>query len=151
MGAKHKVIVAGNHDITFHEEYYLDRGAARFHRQAVPDPSSARLNFEVKPYDCFECRRLLDSHIYLEDTAVEVCGYRIYGSPWQPEFCDWAFNLGPAECAPKWAEIPQDVDILITHGPPKGMGDRTSLGLSAGCEHLLSAIRERPVTVSLAG
>ena len=35
--------------------------------------------------------------IYLEDQEVTVEGLRIYGSPWQPEFCDWAFNLPRGE------------------------------------------------------
>jgi predicted phosphodiesterase len=150
--AKHKVIVAGNHDITFHEEYYLDRGAARFHRQAVPDPSSARLNFEVKPYDCFECRRFLDSHIYLEDTAVEVCGYTIYGSPWQPEFCDWAFMRPRGEPMREvWSKMPESVDVLLTHTPPRGHGDTTSASGRVGCEMLQAAIQQRTVSVNVFG
>ena len=41
----------------------------------------------------------------------------MYGSPWQPEFNDWAFNLNRGEeCREKWDMIPKDTDILITHG-----------------------------------
>jgi len=150
--AKHKVVVAGNHDITFHEEYYLDRGAARFHRQAIPDTSRAAINFEVKPYDCSECRGLLGNHIYLEDSAVEVCGYTIYGSPWQPEFCDWAFML-PRGAPMKeiWAKMPESVDVLLTHTPPHGYGDKTSDGCRVGCEMLRAAIQQRAVFVNVSG
>jgi Icc-related predicted phosphoesterase len=44
---------------------------------------------------------------------------RIYGSPWQPEFYSWAFNLpkNGIELAGKWEAIPDNTDILITHGP----------------------------------
>lgn len=65
--------------------------------------------------------------IYLEDSAIEIEGIKIYGSPWQPEFNNWAFNLSTfeGELARKWSMIPDDTDILITHGPPKGIGDRT--------------------------
>jgi len=153
--AKHKVIIAGNHDITFHEEYYLDRGAARFHRQAVPDPSRAALpvmNFEVKPYNCSECRGLLESHIYLEDDIVEVCGYTIYGSPWQPEFCDWAF-MRPrgAPMREVWTKVPESVDVLLTHTPPQGHGDKTSDNCRVGCEMLRAAILQRAVSVNVFG
>ena len=64
---------------------------------------------------------------------------RIYGSPWQPEFYNWAFNLprnGEAMKA-KWDAIPDNTDILITHGPPYGHldipGGHT---IRVGCEML---------------
>lgn len=61
---------------------------------------------------------------YLQDGSVEESrGLRIYGSPWQPRFHDWAFNLDEHELAKKWADIPDDTDILILHGPPHGIGD----------------------------
>lgn len=41
----------------------------------------------------------------------------------QPRFHDWAFNLDEHELAKKWADIPDDTDILILHGPPHGIGD----------------------------
>ena len=50
---------------------------------------------------------------------------RIYGSPWQPEFYNWAFNLpknGPG-LSTKWEAIPNNTDILITHGPAYGTLD----------------------------
>ncbi len=49
----------------------------------------------------------------------------IYGSPWQPEFCNWGFNLprNGSELKEKWDNIPENTDILITHGPPHGILD----------------------------
>ena len=46
---------------------------------------------------------------------------RIYGSPWQPEFYNWAFNLprNGKELRAKWDAIPANTDILLTHGPPQ--------------------------------
>jgi predicted phosphodiesterase len=138
--AKHKVVIAGNHDITFHKEYYEETGAPRFHRSPPG------------PYDCDKARPLLRDCIYLEDSSVEVCGYLIHGSPWQPAFCDWAFNLPRGEALrEKWSQIPESVDILMTHGPPKGFCDRTTDGFRAGCEDLLAAIQQRSVSVSLFG
>lgn len=134
----HRVVIAGNHDVTFHEEYYRDRGAPRFHRNA--------------PYDCGKAKGFFAKCIYLEDAAAEVCGYSVYGSPWQPEFCDWAFNLARGEeCREKWDLIPESTDILITHGPPANYGDLCSHGARAGCVDLLGAIRDRCIPVSVSG
>jgi len=137
--AEHKVVIAGNHDITFQDDYYAKTGGARFHGE--------------QRVDCQQVRPLLaPCCTYLEDSGIEVCGYSIYGSPWQPEFCDWAFNLPRGEaCREKWALIPPAVDVLMTHGPPKGFGDQTAGGLRAGCEDLLAAIKERTISVSVSG
>jgi predicted phosphodiesterase len=86
--------------------------------------------------------------IYLEDRDTVVAGLKIYGSPWQPWFHDWAFNLqrGP-EIRAKWDMIPDGLDILITHGPPYGHGDmvygsdETALRDRVGCHDLLDAVR----------
>lgn len=136
--AEHKIVIAGNHDITFHEEYYLQSGSARFHKDA--------------PYDCKAAKQRLTGCVYLEDSAVEVCGYQIFGSPWQPEFCDWAFNLPRGEeCRKCWEAIPEYVDILITHTPAKGHCDMCSAGAGVGCEDLRRAIERRGIPVSVAG
>ena len=91
---RHKIFVAGNHDWLFETN----------NRYA---------------------RSLLDSSIYyLQDSSVEVQGLKIYGSPWQPRFFDWAFNLmRGAELAEKWKLAPNELDVLITHGPPFGILD----------------------------
>ncbi|MCA9173344.1 MAG: metallophosphoesterase [Planctomycetales bacterium] len=65
---------------------------------------------------------------YLQDSGVELNGLKIWGSPWQLPFYDWAFNLEEQDLAEKWALIPDDTDILLTHSPPYGFGDRTREG-----------------------
>lgn len=109
---RHKIVVAGNHDWAFQRE-----------------PGAARAMFR-------------DAH-YLEDTEIEIDGLRFYGAPWQPAFNDWAFNLprGPA-LARVWAKIPRGVDVLVTHGPPAGIGDRTSATRRAGCADLRARVAE---------
>lgn len=68
---------------------------------------------------------------------------KFYGSPWQPEFYSWAFNLPRGvELAKKWALITEDTDVLITHGPAFGYGDRCIDGFQAGCRELLKKIQE---------
>ncbi len=108
---RHKIVIAGNHDFCFQNE-----------------PETAE--------------PLLTNCIYLRDQALTVRGINFYGSPWQPWFYNWAFNLqrGP-EIQAKWDLIPENVDILITHGPPGGILDKTYLGEAVGCADLLNAIK----------
>ena len=92
-------------------------------------------------------RQMLDdSIIYLQDSSIEVEGLKIYGSPWQPRFFDWAFNLNRgAELAEKWKLIPNDTDILITHGPPNGILDEVQRQYwveNTGCEELRKKVEE---------
>lgn len=88
------------------------------------------------------CSLLPESVTYLCDQETIIDGVKIYGSPWQPEFFDWAFNLprGPA-LEKVWAKIPEDVDILITHGPVYGILDKCPDGHHAGCVDLLNRVR----------
>ncbi|WP_199698433.1 hypothetical protein, partial [Deinococcus cavernae] len=47
-----------------------------------------------------------------------------WGSPVTPFFCNWAFNRHEDEIGRHWAMIPDDVDVLVTHGPAQGILDR---------------------------
>ena len=70
---------------------------------------------------------------------------RIYGSPWQPEFHSWAFNLprNGEEIKAKWDAIPTNTDILITHGPPFGYQDIPGgQSIRVGCEMLRYRVDE---------
>ncbi len=113
---RHKIVIAGNHDLLFES-----------------DPSLARTQ--------------LTTATYLENSAIEIEGLRIWGSPQQPRFLDWAFNVdrGPA-IRRYWDMIPAETDILITHGPPSGILDTAdSSGEHPGCEELAIAVqRVRP-------
>ena len=60
---------------------------------------------------------------YLQDSGTEWEGLNIYGTPWQPWFYDWAFNLYEPDLIPKWDLIPAGTDILVLHGPPFSFGD----------------------------
>ena len=77
-----------------------------------------------------------DVHV-LVDQEIVVEGIRIFGSPWTPRFYNWAFNLDRGEpLRNKWERIPEGVDVLVTHGPPYGILDRTKSGEHVGCEEL---------------
>jgi Icc-related predicted phosphoesterase len=78
--------------------------------------------------------------VYLEDSACEIDGVKFYGSPWQPWFWDWAFNFnrldpvsGFEEAKRVWAKIPDDVNVLITHGPPLNILDLAPQERRVGC------------------
>ena len=64
---------------------------------------------------------------YLEDDGTELFGLKIWGTPWQPWFNDWAFNAPPRNgelfLASKFDLIPPDTDIVVGHGPLRGYGD----------------------------
>lgn len=100
-------------------------------------------------------RALLRGFDYLQDSGVVRCGLRFWGSPWQPTYGDWAFQLERgAPLAAKWAQIPEGTDVLITHGPPRGFGDSVGAWTGneavararAGCADLLARVREvRPL------
>jgi len=112
-----KIFVAGNHDYYF-EQY---PGKQKEILSKFPDITY-----------------LQDSHTMLgeewEDYRVKV-----WGSPWQPRFYNWAFNLdrNSDEIEEKWKMIPDDTDILVTHGPPHGILDWVAYDhTNAGCERM---------------
>lgn len=72
---------------------------------------------------------------YLEDSGITIEGLNIYGTPAQPIFCDWAFNKTPKQLENHFAFIPENIDILITHCPPKNVMDNCRDG-NVGCEIL---------------
>lgn len=64
--------------------------------------------------------------VYLEDSSFEYEGIKFYGTPYQPYFCDWAFNVKNSEYLKEvYRMIPDDVDVLLTHCPPYGILDQT--------------------------
>ncbi len=99
-----------------------------------------------------EARALLTAAHYLQDERLRIEDIQFYGSPWQPWFHDWAFNLARGETiAQKWELIPGDTDVLITHGPPHGILDRAYTGERVGCEELLLRVRDLGPSLHLFG
>lgn len=108
---RYKIVIAGNHDVIFQ-----------------------RNKDKVK--------EIFTNCIYLQDESVVIDGFKFYGSPWQPEFGGWAFNLQRGiRLAETWKRIPEDTDVLITHGPPKQICDWNG-SEEVGCEDLLKRVFE---------
>lgn len=81
------------------------------------------------------------SAYYLNDSGVEIEGIKFWGSPIQPVFNNWAFNKKRGQEIKKhWDLIPDDTDVLITHGPPYGYLDIGPAGNHLGCEELLKRV-----------
>lgn len=83
--------------------------------------------------------------IYLCDTGREIAGLSVWGSPATPAFRSMAFNRERgAPIRAHWDRIPSDLDLLLTHGPPRGLGDRVFFGARVGCADLRAAVEARP-------
>jgi Icc-related predicted phosphoesterase len=88
---------------------------------------------------------------WLVGAAAEIGGLRLWGSPMTPAWRSMAFNLPRGSAlAGHWASIPADLDLLITHGPPAGIGDRAVLG-AVGCADLRAAVNARPPRLHVFG
>jgi Icc-related predicted phosphoesterase len=102
---------------------------------------------------------LIQNAIYLRDELVEVEGVKIWGAPWSPRFGHgWAFNKTRGDDIKKcWDLIPNETDILITHGPPLGHGDLVTAdyscnrGEKVGCWDLREALKRIKPKVHLFG
>lgn len=112
---KYKVVIAGNHDFSFEDDRKI------------------------------EAENILKEHgiIYLNDSLVELDSLKIWGSPITPMYHNWAFMRERGEEIQKhWELIPNDVDIILTHGPPANIMDLCYNGERDGCHILLEKILE---------
>lgn len=115
---KYKVFIAGNHDVSIEAGYITE--------------------------DNFKQAGI----IYLENSSIEIEGLKIWGSPYTPSFgLGWAYNLKRDKLHDLWKNIPQDTNIVVSHGPPKGVLD-LSYDLNnrveqCGCE----ALRKRMLII----
>lgn len=134
LSHKHKILVAGNHDFGFENK---DRAILE---KACKDSGI----------------------IYLNDSGCHIEEINIWGSPVQPEFCNWAFNRSRTKeessnfgrgyyheyIGTHWDMIPAGTDILVTHGPAYGILDQVrmlgspNMGAHVGCELLADKILE---------
>lgn len=122
---EYRILICGNHEL-------------------LCDNTSDRFQPRVK--------RLLDDKeiIYLENSSVKIKGFKFYGVPWTPFFCDWAFN-GIRDCdvqngkagvilSDQYKKIPGDTDIIICHGPPYDILDQNTHGERCGSVEMRKVI-----------
>lgn len=88
------------------------------------------------------------AHLLINE-SIAIDGIKIYGSPITPFFCDWAWNKHRGDqIQPYWDAIPDDTNILITHGPPYGILDQTTYADGTiredrlGCYQLMNRIKQ---------
>ena len=117
----HKIYIAGNHD-----------------RIIEDNPEVIKMMNSVYP-----------SLTYLQDSEVIIEGIKFYGSPWTPEFMGWGFALPKNDsysADERFAMIPDDVDVIISHGPAYGKLDQVFnlgvLGEHLGCPSLNKRVEE---------
>ena len=134
-----KVFIAGNHDIMFED----------FPERAME---------VVNSYKGIDYLQDEEMKLYFDGPNGDEPenNVKIYGSPWQPWFYDWAFNLpkGGQELFDKWAAIPEDTDILITHGPAQGHLDTSGPPYNEpnlGCPLLANRINEIKPKIHVCG
>ncbi len=111
---KHKIFIAGNHDFYFEKEKIAQI------QSLIPDGVT-----------------------YLNDEEIIIDGVKIWGSPVTPWFFNWAFNRRRGkEINRHWQKIPDDSDIILTHGPVYGILDSVLNNTNAGCADLLQTIEK---------
>ncbi|PWY66747.1 Metallo-dependent phosphatase [Aspergillus heteromorphus CBS 117.55] len=120
---RHKVVIAGNHELCLDPRFSDTATTINWKSLIYLQNTSTTLEFG----DDYTPRRL-----------------KVFGSPYTPKHGNWAF-----ECLRTnsrfWGDvgIPEDTDILITHGPPRGHLDLGWLGCSLLLERLWE-IKRRP-------
>jgi len=141
---KIKIIIAGNHDLTLHMPWY-DTEYEGWHWRIGKQDTNAVMEM-VRGTRAAEA-----GIVYLQDETFEFRTkengklWSVYGSPWSPEFCGWAFNYKREDGEDLVSRFPKS-DILLTHGPAYQIFDRTNRHDDAGCEALrarLSDLRPR--------
>lgn len=151
-----KVLICGNHEVEIENEYEF-----RF-KMMCQDAGIIYLN------DTSVELQFLPGKAFVDQNIPNLMKFKIHGSPITPWFFNWAWNRSIREdeqvydprqgsrggtktvpfIKPHWDIIPPDTDILVTHGPPRGILDElqyvdgTPKGEFVGCPHLLDRIKE---------
>lgn len=117
-----KIVIGGNHDLR------LDGNWTSFTAKTQPYPGEPALDW--------------GNIIFLQsESTMVICKWgrhlKVYGSPYTPRHGNWAFQYPRQAGRNVWqGKVPEDIDILITHGPPKGHLDADNFG----CQYLLDEL-----------
>ena len=108
---------------------------------------------EQKPELIEKILKLFPNIIYLQDSEVTIDGIKFYGAPWIPTNREGkAFSYlrtDHTSADSHWAKIPDDTDVLITHGPAYNKLDKImrpirkdQTKLNLGCPELGEKIKD---------
>ena len=131
---KHKIVIAGNHDLFLDPSFYESNLKVLYHN-----------GFDYNLEKAIEYKeKIKENCIYLENSGCEVMGLKIFGAPAMPEdyLCPFSRKRGPI-ILEEWKKIPENIDILITHTPPKNILDLTERQRNAGCWDLREQVENR--------
>jgi Icc-related predicted phosphoesterase len=118
-----KIVVAGNHDMC------------------------------VEKYPSFMARKCAYYGItYLQDDGCYIDGIKFWGTPWTPQFGNWAFMTDRLRLAEIFGKIRPDTDVVISHGPPRGRKDYAVFGDEhVGSPELLGAVSRVAASLHIFG
>ncbi len=116
------LIVPGNHDRCFQEEWL-----------AVEDMFAS------------------EDVLVMIDQAIKLGDRTFYGSPWTPPFMNWFFMADEERLGMLYRAMPKEVDVLITHGPPRGILDTGYQDPHVGSIALAEAIEWRNIKHNVFG
>lgn len=151
IDAELKLIIAGNHDLELDKAYWQEKSKSPA-SSGDPEDHARATNIMTGALAAEAGVAYLaeGTHTF---TLKNGATFKIYASPYTPAISDWAFAYqpnqdrynSPAHLAKGVKSIgpnpiPHDVDIIMTHGPPRGILDLCSQG-HVGCPNLLQAIR----------
>jgi len=111
LNIKHKILIAGNHD----EELHYNKDSSKY---ILKD----------------------NGIIYLEDSEIIIDNVKFYGSPWTPIYFHYSFMKTETGLKVMFNKIPDDTNVLITHGPAYKILDKTNLNLNVGSYSLKNKI-----------
>ena len=150
IDAELKLVIAGNHDLSLDGEHW------QTHLDEHDDPDGHSHAIEIWTGELAAEAGVT----YLVEgtysfTLSSGAKFRLYASPYTPQFCDWAFPYETYEDRfNRPSQVPEGVtsiakhpipdfpgvDIIMTHGPPRGILDECPQG-HKGCDNILRAVR----------
>lgn len=156
----HRVFIPGNHDWSLERNFAYWKDECDKRGIILLNDSGVTLTGSY----------VVEEHSTVREGGVSIERYdiKVWGSPVQPWFHSWAFNRARTEAEakykhrwikPHWDLIPEDTEILLTHGPPMKILDEvtTVMGTSynppqhVGCEELSKRLAQLHVKLHLFG
>jgi len=150
----HIIFIAGNHDRGM-DPMFMETKSSVGHIKMYQESDIDNVGVVMeKPDWLLDAIHHLDKRVhYLENSGVSIDGINFWGSPITPNFFEqyWAFNRTRGEKIRRyWDMIPQDTNVLITHGPAMGIRDYIKdQKVNVGCEELEIKVKHELLELKL--